>query len=97
MAVDLELHMHIISASKMTSIHRLVENSVIIARAIRIGTTSANKPLQAQDDLAVRHDALVAALLGDDPDAAERAGRDHIRDAMQRLLAPLEETRQTEH
>jgi DNA-binding GntR family transcriptional regulator len=88
MAVDLELHLHIVNASRMSSIHRLVENSVIIARAIRIGTSAA-LPEQAQEDLAVRHDNLVSALLGDDPDAAERAGREHIRDAMQRLLAAI--------
>jgi DNA-binding GntR family transcriptional regulator len=91
LAVDLELHLHIVKASRMSSIHRLVENSVIIARAIRIGTTVAGRPLQAQDDLAIRHDALVAALVGNDPEAAERAGREHIRDAMRRLLAPLGE------
>jgi DNA-binding GntR family transcriptional regulator len=82
---DLAIHNHIVSATRASTLIRITESSFLItltmrgAQCRRIGQTDAYPDPHA-------HDALIASLLDKDPDAAEREGRSHIRNAYVKMM-----------
>lgn len=85
---DIALHLYITQCSKSANLYHLAEHSYIVTATINGGLRLAGKT--TIDDPAKyigRHNELVEALLGDDPQRAEQAARSLVRDGLNELLA----------
>jgi len=75
---DLDLHTHIVRSARSLSFARAAEQSAAIAVTIQ-NTTWLRVPCEQRIGPVGVHKPLLAALFSGDPDAAERAGRQHVR------------------
>jgi DNA-binding GntR family transcriptional regulator len=81
---DMRLHLHVVRSTHAETLVRLVENSCLVTLTIRhIVRTAAGGERVA---LAGQHAALAAVLLGEEPEAAERAMRDHIHVGLEQII-----------
>lgn len=84
---DIALHLYIAQCSKSANLIHLAEHSYVITATINgalrlMGKCEVVNPEQYFSD----HDALVEALLGEDPQHAEQVARASIASALQDLL-----------
>jgi DNA-binding GntR family transcriptional regulator len=92
--LDVQLHLHVARHSdprpaqsgNPSSLYRMVENSHLLAATIQNWCYD-----ESPEDETRRsegwHDELIAALNSGDPEAAERAGREHVRTTMDEVMA----------
>ncbi|HEY3328898.1 MAG TPA: GntR family transcriptional regulator [Capsulimonadaceae bacterium] len=83
---DMALHNHIVRSTRAQTLIHIADSSFLITMTMR----NAHKRSLGSDTIFPDpgvHDDIVAALLGTDPDAAEQAGRAHIRRAYEKLRA----------
>ena len=83
---DIALHLHIVRGSNSPSLCQMLESSCLITAAIR----NSFKESSVSSGPTGVHDALVAALKSGDPDAAEIAGKGHVMQALELVLARYE-------
>lgn len=81
---DMALHSHIVRATNSQSLIHITEGSCLITVTLR----NAHKRIGRDVSMPAPdvHDELVDALLGKDPEAAEAAGKAHIRRAYETLV-----------
>lgn len=88
--VDMELHLHIARATGFRRLFELIENSKI-ETATLFGLATRLPVNDARYSQSIgSHDAVVQALVGDDPEAATRAIWAHIDTVLSKILS-LEE------
>jgi DNA-binding GntR family transcriptional regulator len=77
----------VVSVARSRPLARSVESSHIITASLMSAHQLRNRPGHILPPPRDIHAALIAALTGSDPLAAEEAGRAHVREAMDRLKA----------
>ena len=82
---DIALHAHVVSVTRSRPFMRCAENSHVIALSIQNAHQLRDQPGKLMPPPIDTHTPLVESLLGDDPQVAERAGRAHVRDAIERM------------
>ena len=83
---DLALHSHIVRCTQANALIHIVEGSCLITLTLR-NAHRRRVSLDASLPEPGVHNDLTAALLGDDPEQAELAGRRHVRNAYDKLLS----------
>lgn len=85
---DIAFHLHIAQCAKSANLYHLAEHSYVVTATINCGLQMTGKTsIENPDEYIGRHDVLIEALLGDDPQHAEQVARNMIREDLNRLLA----------
>ena len=84
---DIALHLYVAQCSKSANLYHMAEHSYVVTATINgalrlVGKTEIDDPKKYVG----HHDALIAALLGDDPQRAEQVAREFVIDGLQSLL-----------
>jgi DNA-binding FadR family transcriptional regulator len=82
---DVALHRHIVNATHSRPLIRAVDSSFTIVQTIGNAHQLRAQPGKILPPDVEAHADLVEALLGNDPDQAELAGRTHVHDALEKL------------
>jgi DNA-binding GntR family transcriptional regulator len=82
---DVALHRFIVGATKSRPLIRAVDSSLTIVQTISNAHRLRAQPGKILPPETDAHAELIKALLSDDADEAERAGRAHVRDALSKL------------
>jgi len=86
---EVEFHLAIVRLVGVPEFVQAYERVMRVGLFMRINQITGHVPLMKS------HAALVDALAEDDPDAAERAMREHIRAGKEIIFAPIEKARHT--
>ncbi|MEO7653387.1 MAG: FCD domain-containing protein, partial [Bryobacteraceae bacterium] len=94
--VDINLHLHIVRATRYRHLYEMVENSKIettVLHGLAISRVESAEEVAESYRLSIGcHRPLVEALLGGDPEAAERAVSAHIDTGLEVILRTEERT-----
>jgi len=88
---DVEFHAAVVRGTHCPDLERLIENLAIMRCSMRAFGMSLNIPRLMSPAVRDVHDPIVEAIVARDPVAAERAGRKHVEDSLERNLAWIEE------
>lgn len=85
---DIALHLYIAQCSKSANLYHLAEHSYVVTATINGSLLLTGKrKIDDPDRYAGRHDELIEALLGDDPQHAEQVARKMLREDLENILA----------
>ena len=86
---DIDLHLYIAKHAKSPTLERFAENFCVITIAMKNALWRSKKLGPRPRPEPGRHDALIAAITGRDPNAAEHAARAHVRESLERFLVHM--------
>lgn len=85
---DIALHLYIAQCSKSANLYHLAEHSYVVTATINGGLRLSGKTkIDDPKKYVGRHDELIEALLGNDPQHAEQVARELVRSDLEKLLA----------
>ena len=91
-AADIALHLYIAgnysATSRSSALYKLVKNSCLLTATIR-SVTAEEPPPRFQGGPIGVHDELIAALHSNEPDFAERIGKEHVHNVMESVMQQL--------
>jgi DNA-binding GntR family transcriptional regulator len=94
---DVEFHMAVVRGAHCSDLERMIENLSIMRCSMRIFALSLSIPeavtkgLRLSKELRDVHQPIVDAIVCHDPDAAEKAGRRHVEESLERNRIWIEE------
>lgn len=94
---DVEFHMAVVRGAHCADLERLIENLSIMRCSMRVFALSLKIPesltasLRLSKDLRDVHQPVIDAIVRHDPDAAEKAGRQHVEESLERNRVWIDE------